>query len=128
MEIKKYNKSYESLLFDMLIDEGDDWSDYHRPSGRDKYIKALESCITYIACTENIVCGYVRCREDDGFGVYVYDLLVRKTYRGKQLGKSFIERVYQDFPNQPVYVMSDVDPYYEKLGYHRAGSIFEVNV
>jgi len=95
-------------------------------AGRDKYIKALESSITYIACDENLVCGYARCREDDGFGVYVYDLLVRKTHRGRQIGKSLMERVCQDFPDQPVYVMSDVDTYYEKLGYRREGSIFEV--
>jgi hypothetical protein len=47
-------------------------------------------------------------------GVYIFDLLVKKSYRGQQ--------------NQPVYVMSDVDPYYEKLGYRREGSIFEVKV
>ncbi len=126
MEIKKYSKADESLLFDLLVDEGDEWSDYHGVAGRDKYIKALESGITYIACDEALVCGYARCREDDGFGVYVYDLLVRKSYRGRRLGKSLMEQVLKDFPNQPVYVMSDVDPYYEKLGYRREGSIFEV--
>ena len=96
------------------------------PVGRDKYIKALESSITYIACDETLICGYVRCREDDGFGVYVHDLLVRKNHRGRQIGKSLMERVCQDFPDQPVYVMSDIDQYYEKLGYRRVGSIFEV--
>ncbi|MDD3654140.1 MAG: GNAT family N-acetyltransferase [Desulfotomaculaceae bacterium] len=126
MEIKRYRKEYEALLFDMLVDAGDDWKDYHGTAGRGKYIKALESSITYIACDENFACGYVRCREDDGFGVYIYDLLVRKAYRGKQIGKSLMERVCQDYSNQPVYVMSDVDPYYEKLGYRREGSIFEV--
>jgi ribosomal protein S18 acetylase RimI-like enzyme len=126
MEIKKYSKADESLLFDLLVDEGDEWSDYHGAAGRDKYIKALESSITYIAWDETLVCGYARCREDDGFGVYVYDLLARKTHRGREIGKSLMERVCQDFPNQPVYVMSDVDPYYEKLGYRREGSIFEV--
>ena len=126
MEIKKYSKADESLLFDLLVDEGDEWSDYHGAAGRDKYIKALESSITYIAWDETLVCGYARCREDDGFGVYVYDLLARKTHRGREIGKSLMERVCQDFPDQPVYVMSDVDPYYEKLGYRREGSIFEV--
>jgi ribosomal protein S18 acetylase RimI-like enzyme len=72
------------------------------------------------------VCGYARCREDDGFGVYIYDLLVRKTHRGKPIGKALMERVLNDFPNQPIYVMSDVDPYYEKLGYRKVGSIFEI--
>ena len=70
-----------------------DWIDYHGPVGRSKYIKALESSITYIAYDENLVCGYVRCREDDGFGVYVYDLLVIITHRGKcfrcQIAKNF---------------------------------------
>ena len=126
MEIKKYSKAYESLLFDLIADEGDEWIDYHGSTGRDKYIKALESSITYIACDGTLVCGYIRCREDDGFGVYVYDLLVRKSYRGKQIGKILMERACQDFPEQVVYVMSDVDRYYEKLGYRREGSIFEV--
>ena len=128
MKIKKYSKADETLLFDLLIDEGDDWIEYHGSAGRSKYVKALESSITYIAYHENLVCGYARCREDAGFGVYVYDLLVRKTHRGRQIGKSLMERVCQDFPDQPVYVMSDVDPYYEKLGYRREGSIFEVKV
>jgi ribosomal protein S18 acetylase RimI-like enzyme len=126
MEIMKYRKADESLLFDMLVGEGDEWKDYHGSAGRRMYIKALETSITYIAWDETLVCGYARCREDDGFGVYVYDLLVRKSYRGKQIGKNLMERVCQDFPEQPVYVMSDVDRYYEKLGYRREGSIFEV--
>jgi GNAT superfamily N-acetyltransferase len=126
MQIRQYSKADETLLFDLLIDEGDDWIDYHGPVGLSKYIKALESLITYIACDENLVCGYARCREDDGFGVYIYDLLVRKTHRGKQIGKALMERVLKDFLNQAIYVMSDVDPYYEKLGYRREGSIFEV--
>lgn len=82
----------------------------------------------YSKADETLVCGYARCREDDGFGVYVYDLLVRKAYRGREIGKSLMERVCQDFPDQPVYVMSDVDSYYEKLGYRREGSIFEVKM
>lgn len=126
MEIKKYSKTDESSLFDLLANEGDEWIDYHGAAGRDKYIKALETTITYLACDQTLVCGYVRCREDDGFGVYIYDLLVRNSYRGRQIGKSLMERVCQDFPDQPVYVMSDIDPYYEKLGYRREGSIFEV--
>jgi ribosomal protein S18 acetylase RimI-like enzyme len=126
MEIKKHSKADESLLFDLLIDEGDEWRDYYGPQGRGKYIKALESSITYIAYDGTIVCGYVRCREDDGFGVYIYDLLVRKTHRGKQIGKALMEQVCKDYSDQPVFVMSDVDPYYEGLAYRREGSIFKV--
>jgi hypothetical protein len=39
-----------------------------------------------------------------------------------------METVCEDFSDQLVYVMSDVDTYYEKLGYQREGSIFEVKM
>lgn len=41
MEIRKYGKSDEPLLFDLLVDEGDEWSDYHGTAGRDKYQRLL---------------------------------------------------------------------------------------
>ncbi len=126
MVIKKYSTADEISLFDMLREEGDEWSVYYGEEGYDKYSKALESSITYLAYEDRILCGYARCREDDGFGVYVYDLLVRKTYRGNQIGKLLMEQACRDFPDQPVYVMSDVDVYYEKLGYRKEGTIFEV--
>lgn len=126
MEIKRYSKSEERALFDLLVAEGDDWNDYHGENGRDKYKKALESSITYIAADNSIICGYVRCRDDDGFGIYIYDLLVRKSYRGRDIGKSLMQQVCTDFQDQVVYVMSDVDKYYKKLGFEREGSIFKV--
>ena len=128
MLIKRYSKTDESHLFDMLKEEGDGWSDYHGEAGYSKYVNALESSITYVVYDNYILCGYARCRGDEGFGVYVYDLLVRKSCRGKQFGRMLMEQVCKDFSDQPVYVMSDVDPYYEKLGYRREGSIFEVKL
>jgi len=88
-------------LASSYVDEGDDWSDYHGQAGREKYIKALESSVTYLAWDENLVCGYARCREDDGFGVYIYDLLVRKTHRGRQIGKSLIRGCAKTSPISP---------------------------
>ena len=127
MDIRRYCKEDEQQLFDMIREEGDEWLDYFSSEGYKKYIIALASSITYVAYMENILCGYARCRDDDGFGIYVYDLLVKKAYRGNSIGKRLIEQACKDFSDQPVYVMSDVDPYYEKLGYKREGSIFEVN-
>jgi len=37
-----------------------------------------------------------------------------------------MEQACKDFLDQPIYVISDVDSYYEKLGYRKEGSIFEV--
>lgn len=128
MDIKRYSKDDEQQLFDMIKEEGEEWIDYYSAKGYKKYIIALASSITYVAYAEDILCGYARCRDDDGFGIYVYDLLVKKAYRGKSIGKLLIEQACIDFLDQPVYVMSDVDPYYEKLGYKREGSIFEVKL
>jgi ribosomal protein S18 acetylase RimI-like enzyme len=126
MVIRRYLKADEAQLFNMLEEEGDDWSDYYGENGRGKYIRSLESSVTYVVYDGGFMCGYARCHEDCGFGVYVYDLLVRKTHRGRQIGKKLMEKLCGDFPDQPIYVMSDVDAYYEKLGYQREGSIFKV--
>ena len=37
-----------------------------------------------------------------------------------------MECIYTDYPNHIVYVMSDVDEYYKKLGFKREGSIYQV--
>jgi len=38
-----------------------------------------------------------------------------------------MQKICDTFPDNTVYVMSDVDLYYEKQGFKREGSIFIVN-
>lgn len=38
-----------------------------------------------------------------------------------------MECICSDYPEHIVYVMSDVDGYYEKLGYKKEGSVYEVS-
>lgn len=126
VSIKRYHTEDEHRLFSLIEQEGAEWKDYWYASGREKYIKALNSSITYLLFEDETLCGYVRCRDDDGFGVYIYDLLVDKAFRGKEYGRMLMEQVCDDFPNDTIYVMSDVNPYYEKLGYDVEGTIFIV--
>jgi ribosomal protein S18 acetylase RimI-like enzyme len=126
MFIQKYTTADENALFDMLREEGGGWSDYYEEPGRVRYRKALQSGIVYLLYVEEVLCGFIRCHEDCGFGVYIHDLLVRKRCRGNQYGRLLMEQVRRDFPNQAAYVLSDVDPYYEKLGYQNIGTVFEV--
>lgn len=128
MIIKCYTKDDESALFKLIKNAGEEWECYYGERNKEKYKIALKNSITYIAYENDVLCGYCRCRYDDGFGVYIYDLLVDKYYRGKQFGRLLMEQVYTDFPDDTVYVMSDVDKYYEKQGYRREGSIFEVSL
>lgn len=125
MEIKAYVETDNIQLFDMMREQGEDWSCYY--SDTDKYRLALRHSSTYVAYEGDVLCGYVRCRDDDGLGIYIYDLLVRRAFRGHAIGRRLMERVCEDHPEADVYVMSGVDGYYEKLGYNREGSIFKVD-
>lgn len=124
--IRRYKKEDEHHLFSLLEREGEEWKDYWYNSGREKYIRALSSSVTYLLFHDEELCGYARCRDDDGYGIYIYDLLVDRSYRGNEYGRLLMEQVYRDYPHDMVYVMSDVNRYYEKLGYEIEGSIFVV--
>ena len=126
MKIERYTESDESALLELMRCEGDEWACYHGDRYWERYRRALEESITYVVREEDRLCGFCRCRDDRGFGVYIYDLLVAAEARGKGYGRCLMERVCLDFPDDTVYVMSDVDVYYEKQGFRREGSIFEV--
>lgn len=124
--IRRYEPKDDSVLLSLIEHEGDGWKDYWYGANRLKYQKALASSITYLLFRGKELCGFTRCRDDDGYGVYVHDLLVDKKHRGYEYGRMLMEAVCRDFPDATVYVMSDVNPYYEKLGYEVEGSIFVV--
>ena len=125
MEIRAYTPADEATLFAMMREEGDDWKDYW--GNPEKYRRALAGSITFIAWEGGELAGFARCRDDGGYGLYIYDLLVRKPSRGKYIGRALMEYAAAQFPGAPTYVMSDVDIYYGgKLGYKREGTIFIV--
>jgi GNAT superfamily N-acetyltransferase len=127
MEIRKYRKELdEDKLMRLIENEGQEWSRYWADEVSAKYRAALKNSITYVAYEEGALCGYSRSIGDCGFSIYVCDLLVMPEHRGKGIGKRLMECIYEDYPDRIVYVMSDVDEYYKKLGYERGGSIFKV--
>lgn len=123
LKIRKYNSAldYKSLM-KLVQSEGEEWKEYLNPG----YRKALDNSITFVALIEDELCGYSRSLSDSGLFIWVVDLLVEKSRRGLSIGKKLMECILTDFPDIDVFVMSDVDTYYEKLGYKKEGSIFEV--
>ena len=114
-------------LFALIQREGEEWSDYWRGDGRARYEVALATSTVYVAWNRDALCGYLRCRDDDGFGVYIYDLLVDRDHRGHEYGRLLMERVCDDFADSPVFVLGDVYPYYEGLGYPVEGKVYRVS-
>jgi len=127
MKIRKYNPltDFDDLM-DVIKSEGEEWSCYSSDTVIEKYRNSLEKSITYVAYSGDVLCGYSRSIDDFGFYIYVCDLLVHKQYRGNNIGRQLMECLLEDFPGQRIYVMSDVDDYYKKLGYQYEGTIFEV--
>lgn len=127
MEIRVYQRADDEInLMKIIENEGKDWSSYTSPEGAVKYKAALENSITYVAYEGETLCGYSRSIDDCGFCIYICDLLVMCGHRGKGIGRKLMECIYEDYPKHELYVMSDVDEYYQKQGYRREGSIFGV--
>lgn len=128
MDIRVYSEADdEDKVMKIIENEGEEWQCYSSDNNSEKYRTALKNSITYVAYEGNVLCGYSRSINDCGFYIYVCDLLVTAGHRGKNIGRKLMECIYADYPNQIVYVMSDVDEYYNKLGYKREGSIFQVS-
>lgn len=127
MELRAYTSEDFEGLMDLIATEGDGWSEYTLQEGRMKYQKLVEQGASYVAVEDGVICGYCRCTDDGGFAIYVMDLLVNGSHRGVGIGKSLLDFVVENHPSRDVYVLSDVDVYYEKLGYERQGSIYKVS-
>lgn len=125
--IRKYEETDSIAIFDLMINESDEW-EYAHTRNQERYREALASSIAYVVIEDDCICGYIRCRDDAGFGIYIIDLLVDKHYRGKRYGKELMKQVCLDYPNDLVYVTSDVDPYYEKQGCQKVGTVFSVTL
>ena len=128
MDITRYiPERDEGRLMRLLEKEGSEWACYWAEPDSAKYRAALGDSITYVAHEAGDIRGYSRSLDDCGFYVYVCDLLVDRECRGQGIGRMLMDAVVRDYPGREVFVMSDEDGYYEKLGLNRAGSIFEVN-
>lgn len=111
----------------VVTSEGEEWSCYSSDENQKRYIKALSNSIVFVAEENGKIIGYSRSLIDEGYHVFICDLLVHKDHRGQEIGRQLMEVLINKYPNYEVYVMSDVDPYYEKLGYKNEGTLFRVN-
>ena len=126
MQIRKYEKEDADKVIKIMELEGEEWREYWEGEKAEKYKKALEMSITYVADLDGEICGYSRSIDDYACEIIVVDLLVTAKHRGKKLGSKLMEVLCGQYPEKEVYVMSDVDVFYKKQGYKKVGSVFQV--
>ena len=126
MKIFRYRLEHEEAVLSAI--KGDpNWDIFTNDDTIDNYKKSLIESITYV-CYHNVnFCGYLRALLDDGFAIYISELYVVPEWRNRMIGRSLVAQVKMDFDRLSVYALSDEDAYYEKLGYNKIGSVFEIH-
>ena len=125
MDISKYKPEHEEAVLS-AIKKDPDWDMFTSNEAIDTYKKSLKNSVTYVYHDNDEFCGYIRALLDDGLAIYISELYVIPEYRNRKIGRSLLEQIKVDFSNLTVYALSDEDAYYEKIGYKRVGSVFEL--
>ena len=125
MEITKYKPEDEEAVLSAIKDDPD-WDMFTSEDAIDTYMQSLKNSVTYVCHYNSEFCGYVRALLDEGLAIYISELYVIPKWRNRKIGRSLLERVKIDFSNMTVYALSDEDAYYEKTGYKKIGSVFEL--
>jgi len=126
MDIFKYSHEHEDDVLS-AISADPDWDMFTNGDAADKYRKRLQDSITYVCYEGKAFSGYLRALLDDDFAIYISELFVVPEMRNRRIGRTLISRLKSDYWNLSVYALSDEDVYYEKLGYNKIGSVFQIH-
>ncbi|MGR7920668.1 GNAT family N-acetyltransferase [Zobellella denitrificans] len=124
INILKYKIEHQIKLLTLLKNELD-WRSFVGEGAIDRFRKALLESETYICEYQGEIVGYIRALVD-GFGVYISELYITPPRRGNGYGAKLLSKIKLAHPDQDVYVLSDEDLYYQKLGCQRVGSVFKL--
>ena len=123
-EILDFRVEHEPELLALLAREPD-WREFMSAEGLPRFRAALRDSLTLVCFDDGRACGYLRALVDR-FGLYVSELYVAPEARGHGHGRALLQHLRDAHAGQDVYVLSDEDAYYARLGYTRAGSVFRL--
>ncbi len=126
IHIRKYNVDIDQSAVLELISKKRDWIYSKEDSSKEIYKLALENSFTYVAQLGNNLCGFLRGIQDNGLVIYVCELFVNPDCCSVRVANQLLEYIHEDYPEQPIYIMSGVDEYYRDFGFQKVGSVFKM--
>ena len=126
MLITRYKPEHEETILS-AIKKDPHWDMFTNDDAIDNYRKRLQTSVTYVCYDNGEFCGYLRALLDEAFAIYVSELYVIPSCRNQKIGRSLLKKIKNDFPDLTIYALSDEDAYYEKIGYKKIGSVFEIH-
>lgn len=126
MQIFRYKREHEDAVI-TAIKNDPGWDMFTNKKAIDNYKKSLCESVTYVCYENGAFGGYLRALLDKGFAIYISELFVVPEWRNRAIGRALIAKVKVDFRRLTVYALSDEDAYYEKLGYGKVGSVYEIH-
>ena len=126
MVISRYTPEHEKAVLSAIRKEPD-WEIFTARGAIDNYRKRLEASVTYVCHDQGEFCGYLRAIRDDAFALYISELFVVPEKRNRGIGSSLLAHAGRDHQGLHVYVLSDEDAFYEKAGYRKVGSVFQID-
>lgn len=125
MIITPYHEEHAEDIIS-AIGQDPQWQMFTTEEMVETYRAALQRSITYVCYKDASFCGFIRAIHDEGLGVYISELFVIPSRRNHGIGHSLLEQVKSEYAMLTVYALSDEDAYYEKKGYKKIGSVFEL--
>lgn len=77
-----------------------------------------------IAEEEGIIRGFARYITDNVLTIYLCDIIVDPSFRGKHIGKTLIDEIFKENPGLRIDLASFEDGFYEKIQFRPIGNAY----
>jgi len=79
----------------------------------------------YLVVEENQkILGFARYLTDEVMTTFLAEIIIDKSYRGKGLGQQLIEEIHKKYPLTRIELISEVDGFYQTVGFKPVGTGF----
>ena len=79
----------------------------------------------YVVVEENQkILGFARYLTDEVMTTFLAEIIIDKSYRGKGLGQQLIEEIHKKYPLTRIELISEVDGFYQTVGFKPVGPGF----